>query len=91
MGKEENRSEKLPQQRARCQSPSQVGFRDTHACTVHHQYLGELKIHWQGAERRESRRDSEMVKEGNGKKVGEQMGQKGCAGRWAWMMQRSEK
>lgn len=40
----------------------------TDACTVHHQYLGELKIHWQRAERRESRRDSEMVKEGNGGK-----------------------
>lgn len=43
------------------------------------------------AESRERRRDSEMVKEGNGKKVGEQMGQRGCAERWAWMMQRSEK
>lgn len=32
MGKEENRSERPPQQRARCQSPPQVGFRDTHRC-----------------------------------------------------------
>lgn len=90
-----NRSERPPQQRAGCQSPPQVGFRDTrtHACTVHRRYLGELKIHWKRAETRERRRDRDGIrgKWGKKKKVGEQMGQRGCEARWAWMMQRSEK
>lgn len=65
-----NRSERPPQQRAGCQSPPQVGFRDTrtHACTVHRRYLGELKIHWKRAETRERRRDRDGIRGKWGKK-----------------------
>lgn len=43
------------------------------ACTAQHQYLGELKIHWQTAEDR----GRETVKEGNGKKSRRANGTKG--------------
>lgn len=43
-----------------------------------------------GLREQQRQRDGKRGKRGE-KMVGEQMGQRGCAGRWACMMQRSEK
>lgn len=56
MGKAENRSERPPQQRARCQSLPQVGFRDTHTCMYRALPISRgIKNTLRGEEREEQR------------------------------------